>query len=50
MIKAHSRKPARKLADEVTVGRRLKTRKPQSKPRGEPRNVLDLIARFTGRQ
>ena len=41
LMKAHTRK---KLANEVTIGKRLKTRKPQPKPKGEPASVLKLIA------
>ena len=43
LMKAHTKK---KLANEVTVGKRLKTRKPppKPKPKGEPASVLKLIA------
>ena len=44
LMKAHTRK---KLANEVTIGKRLRTVKSQPKPKREPKGVLKLIADYT---
>lgn len=46
VIKLAQQHTKKKMANEVTIGKRLKTRKPQPAPKGEPKNVFGLIARF----
>lgn len=46
LIRKHAANQPRKLANEVTVGKRMMTRKPQRAPKPEPSGVLALIARY----